>query len=80
MTTIKVKVDNQKHASMLTALLHELGFVKEIVTESGFESEEKSSSQYENLKYILGKYSGKNLFKRIKDPVKWQKKLRDEWK
>ncbi len=80
MTTIKIKVDNQTHASMLTALLHELGFVKEIETNSDVDFDSKPSSQYQKLKSILDKYSGKNLFKGIKDPVKWQKKMRDEWK
>lgn len=79
MTTIKVTVDNKEHASMLTALLHELGFVKQIETDADTPSA-KSSSQYQKLKTILEKYSANYLFKDIKDPVKWQKKLRDEWK
>ncbi|TAL57916.1 MAG: hypothetical protein EPN85_12960 [Bacteroidetes bacterium] len=79
MTTIKVTVDNQKHASMLTDLLHELGFVKQIETDSDEKLSIDPASQYLKLRYILQKYSYRGLFKGIKDPVKWQKKLRDEW-
>ena len=41
---------------------------------------QKHGSQYQKLKYILEKYSTSKLFKDIKDPAKWQKKLRNEWK
>jgi len=39
---------------------------------------ESPKSQKENIKNIL-KNSKTKLFKDIKDPLKWQKKIREEW-
>ena len=56
------------------------GFVKQIETEEDDKSAIEPASQYQKLKSILEKYSYRGLFNGIKDPVKWQKKVRDEWK
>ena len=76
MMTIKITVDTQKHASFLTEMLSGISFVKNIEAEIPLE---KRSATYQKLKKILDKYANKNLFKEIKDPVKWQKQLRNEW-
>ena len=39
-----------------------------------------SVSQYQKLNKLLGTVKKNELFKEIKDPVQWQKELRDEWR
>ena len=39
----------------------------------------KTNYNINKIERILQKISAKAIFKNIEDPVKWQKKLRDEW-
>jgi hypothetical protein len=77
MTTIKISVKSNKDAALLVKLLKSLNFV--INVEPVLETRADMNNQYELLKNILDKKASKKLFKEIKDPLQWQKDLRDEW-
>lgn len=74
MTTLKITIDNKKNARLLTRVLRNMKFVKTIELENS-----TVKNQYSTLKEILNKIETGRLFKKIDDPVEWQKKLRDEW-
>lgn len=74
MTTLKITVDNKDNARLLTKILKNMRFVKQI-------EEEKSigSNQYSNLRKIFSNTESDKIFQGINDPVQWQKNIRDEW-
>jgi hypothetical protein len=76
MTILKVMVDDDQ-ADELKRLLHDISFVKSVVEEQ-IQTDE-SNVTYNRIKKILDSAKGKELFKDIKDPVKWQKEIRKEW-
>ncbi|MEJ5284909.1 MAG: hypothetical protein ACP5Q5_06880 [Brevinematia bacterium] len=39
----------------------------------------EKSSKKENLKKIFSKLNEKKVFMKLKEPLKWQRKLRNEW-
>jgi predicted AAA+ superfamily ATPase len=73
MTTLKVTVDNKKNARLLTRFLRNMNFVKKIEEENSVVKD-----QYTNLGKIFNSIESNDLFSGVKDPVKWQKKIRDE--
>ncbi|SHJ07251.1 hypothetical protein SAMN05444280_110103 [Tangfeifania diversioriginum] len=74
MTTLKVTVDNKKNARLLTRFLRNMNFVKKIEEENNVVKD-----QYTNLEKIFNSIESNDLFRGVKEPVKWQKKIRDEW-
>ena len=78
MTTLKVTVDNPIHAHFLSEMLRTMRFVKK-VEEFSSEKYSKRTTQFQNLKKLLDSVKKGEMFKEIKDPVQWQKDLRNEW-
>lgn len=76
MTTLRITVDNRKHAQLLTKLLKSLEFVKKVEEDLPIT---QGADQYLKLKNILNVIEPNSLFGNIKNPVVWQKKIRDEW-
>jgi hypothetical protein len=76
MTTLRITVDNRKHAQLLTKLLKSMEFVKKVEEDTPVAP---GSDQYLTLKNILNTIEPNSLFCNIKNPVVWQKKIRDEW-
>lgn len=40
----------------------------------------EKETKKENLKMLFKKIQQKNIFKKINDPIQWQKELRNEWR
>ena len=74
MTTIKITVDSKKNARLLISLLRNMNFVKKIEEENNV-----VKNQYTVLKKMFNTIEPKQIFRKIDDPVKWQKELRNEW-
>ena len=79
MTTLRVTVDNSSHAHYLSEVLSTMRFVKKVEEESPTAKISKQPTQYQNLKKLLDSVKKGELFIEIKDPVQWQKDLRNEW-
>lgn len=77
MRTLKITVDNDKQVARLLEVLNSVDFVKKISSDST--KVVSSKTQFVRIKELLEKFADKKLFKEIKDPVAWQRKLRDEW-
>lgn len=76
MTTIKVTVDSPNSARRLTKLLKTMTFVKSIEEDIPQPQQRK---QFAKLKNIFTSIEPDSIFHKIKDPVDWQKSIRDEW-
>jgi len=76
MTALKITVDNQQNALMLIKMLRSMSFVKEIIADL---PTDKTDNQYDDLNKILTTIEPGSLFSEIKDPVEWQKQIRNEW-
>jgi hypothetical protein len=76
MTALRITVDNSQNALMLVKMLRSMPFVKEIDTDLSIE---ESKNQFDNLKEVLNAVKPGSVFSEIKDPVEWQKQIRDEW-
>ena len=76
MTVLKVYVDNKKNARLLQRMLQSMRFVTKIESELPL-IEEKT--QFDQLNETLHGSDESASFPEIKDPVKWQKNLRNEW-
>ena len=76
MTTLKITVDNRKHAVLLTKLLKSMAFVKKVEEDLPVS---KMTDQFVILKNAFNAIEPNSLFSKINDPVEWQKKIRDEW-
>lgn len=77
MNTIILNIKNVADYHLLLQLAKRLGIE---LTEKPQQRIKNSFSQYQKLKTLLGSIKKNKLFKKIKDPVQWQKQLRDEWK
>jgi hypothetical protein len=77
MRTLKITVDNDKQVARLLEVLNSVDFVKKISTDTTKVA--SSKTQFVRIKQLLEKFADKKLFKEIKDPIAWQRKLRDEW-
>lgn len=76
MKTLTLNVTNGNDYLLLLQLAKRLGFdIPEPEENTG-----TSKSQYHRLKKLLDSVKDKELFKEIKNPVQWQKKLRNEWR
>ena len=75
MTTLKITIDNRKHAILLTKLLKSMAFVKKVEEDLPVT---KMTDQYVILKNVFNSIEPNSLFIKISDPVEWQKKIRDE--
>jgi len=76
MKTIKVSVTSDADAQILINLLNSMKM------ELSIEPDAKATikdNQYLKLEAILKNQASSNLFKKITDPVQWQKELRNEW-
>jgi hypothetical protein len=74
MTTLKITVDNKKNARLLTRVLKNMSFIKNIEEEINV-----VPNQYAILKNMFNTIESNNIFQEITDPVKWQREIRDEW-
>jgi 1,2-phenylacetyl-CoA epoxidase catalytic subunit len=70
MTTLKITVDNRKHAVLLTKLLKSMAFVKKVEEDLPVS---KTTDQFVALKNIFNSIEPNSLFSNISDPVEWQK-------
>lgn len=80
MTTLKVIVADE-NADSLKRSLREMPYVKSIEDTdpaSAIELNEPETA-YERIKKIQQEIGDKELFKDIKDPSEWQRKIRKEW-
>ncbi|HKL32786.1 MAG TPA: hypothetical protein VJ919_09640 [Tangfeifania sp.] len=76
MTILKVTVDNKKNARLLQRMLQSMRFVTKIESELPLVEDK---SQFEQLQETLDSVKTDASFPEIKDPVKWQNNLRNEW-
>lgn len=76
MTTLKITIDNNKNARLLTKLLKSMTFVKKIEEDLPVSP---SADQFITLKNLFNAIEPDSMFRDINNPVEWQKKLRDEW-
>jgi len=76
MTTLKITIDNRKHAILLTKLLKSIAFVKKVEEDLPVS---KMTDQFVILKNVFNSIEPNSLFSKISDPVEWQKKIRNEW-
>jgi hypothetical protein len=76
MTTLKITVDNKKHAQLLTKLLKSMAFVKKIEEDKPVD---QVTDQFVILKNIFNAIEPDSLFTNINNPVEWQKNIRNEW-
>lgn len=76
MTTLKITIDNKKHAQLLAKLLKSMECVKKVEEDIPVT---QVKGQYVILKSIFNTIKPNTLFSNINNPVKWQKEIRDEW-
>lgn len=76
MITLKITIDNRKHAQLLTKLLQSMAFVKKV--EEDF-SIPQVNNQFVTLKNFFNAIEPNSLFTNINNPVEWQKNIRNEW-
>jgi len=55
------------------------GDMKVILLKEEEKPEALAQQKKSNLKKLLKKIQGKNIFRSINDPVEWQRTLRNEW-
>ena len=75
MTTLIVTVDDERTES-LKKILNDILYVHSIEIKSHIE-ESKPFTQAQRIKAILSTAKGKNLLGDIKDPVAWQREIRN---
>ena len=78
MNTIKISVKSKRDAVLLYKMLQKMSFVDKIERSESVE-QKVTQSQFLILRKILKDKANPELFCSVKDPVLWQKKLRDEW-
>ena len=76
MTTLKVTIDNRKHAQLLTKLLKSMAFVKNIEEDL---PTTQVTDQFVMLKNFFNAIEPNSLFSNISNPIEWQKNIRNEW-
>ncbi len=74
MTTLRITVDNQKNARLLSKILRNMNFVKKIEQEQTI-----GKNQYAALKQLFNNLEKGELFSSIQNPIDWQRELRNEW-
>ena len=76
MTTLKITIDNKKHAQLLTKLLKSMAFVKNIEEDLPVT---QVTDQFVMLKNFFNAIEPNSLFSNISNPIEWQKNIRNEW-
>ena len=76
MKTLTLNIKNTTDYQLLLQLAKRLGIELSVKAE---QKAKPSVSQYQKLKKNLDSIKKNELFKGIKDPVQWQKQLRNEW-
>ena len=76
MTTLKITIDNRKHAKLLTKLLKTMAFVKNIEEDL---PASQVTDQFVTLKKFFNAIEPNSLFSNISNPIEWQNNIRDEW-
>ena len=76
MTTLKITIDNRKHAQLLTKLLKSMAFVKNIEEDLPVT---QVTDQFVMLKNFFNTIEPNSLFSNISNPIEWQKNIRNEW-
>jgi hypothetical protein len=76
MTTLKITIDNRKHAQLLTKLLKSMAFVKNIEEDLPVT---QVTDQFVMLKNFFNAIEPNSLFSNISNPIEWQKNIRNEW-
>ena len=76
MSTISVRVKQNNHALMLVEWLRNIRFVEEVDVK--IDEPVKKGNAGEIMK-MIDSMKSENFFADIKDPVAYQKQLRDEW-
>lgn len=77
MKIITLKIKNKYDYNLLLLLVKRLGLDISYISE---ENEKTQIKQMRNIYKLLDSVKKNELFKEIKDPVQWQKELRNEWK
>ncbi len=77
MNIIKVTTNNDENARLLVQMLKSISFVVKV--ENVKNKPAKKLKPSSDLQELLDKTPKNKFFKDIKDPVEWQKKMRDEW-
>ena len=76
MTTLKITINSKRNAQLLTKLLKSMTFVERIEEDTPIIIED---NQINNIKSFFDAIEPDSIFKSIKDPVEFQKGLRNEW-
>ncbi|MBW8050026.1 MAG: hypothetical protein FVQ77_06745 [Cytophagales bacterium] len=77
MRNLTLNIKNASDYQLLLQLAKRLGLDISVTAEK---KEKVQTKQMRNLYKLLDSVKKNELFKEIKDPVKWQKELRDEWR
>lgn len=73
MKTLTLTVKNKKDYQLLIDFAKRLGIDVKVNPQS------TGQSSMEQLYKLMDSVKGQELFTEIKDPLQWQKKMRDEW-
>ena len=76
MSTISVTVEQTNHALILMEWLKNIRFVQDVT----FDVNKTTSGNVEAVQKALDAIQSKHLFSDIKDPVEYQRHIRDEWR
>lgn len=76
MIALRITVDGQQNALMLIKILRSMSFVKEVETDL---SVEKNENQFDSIKNLLSTIEPGSVFSEIKNPIEWQKQIRNDW-
>ena len=79
MNIIRITVDTDLHSQLLMKMLKSIRFVTKVEPVEISANKKSGVSQFNNLKNILDSIGNHKIFEEIKDPVEWQKQLRNEW-
>ena len=77
MRNLTLNIKNASDYQLLLQLAKRLGLD---ISATAEKKEKVQTKQMRNLYKLLSSVKKNELFKEIKDPVKWQKELRDEWR
>lgn len=80
MRTLRITVDSDSNSLLLIKMLKSISFVTKVETDEIPKNSNDGKTQFDNLKNILDAIENNRIFEDIKDPVEWQKQLRNEWK
>jgi len=76
MNTISVRIEQPSHAAMLVEWLKNIRFVKEVDVKVDASAKKGNA---EEIQKLIDSMKSQNPFADVKDPVAYQRQLRDEW-